>query len=113
YAGVNGAPETQGNPPKVKWSPRVGAVYSISPKTVLRGGYGIYWAPYNYPAVSTSTSNFGQVGFTQNTISPQALGATGPAVSMSNPFPLGIVPPLGSSLGARTGVGTGISYVDQ
>src|SRR5262245_60472451 len=47
YAGVNGAPETQGNPPGVKWSPRVGAVYSMNPKTVIRGGYGIYWAPYN------------------------------------------------------------------
>src|SRR5262245_25267745 len=32
---------------------------------------------------------------------------------MTNPFPGGIVPPLGNSLGARTGVGTGISYVDQ
>ena len=40
YAGVNGNPTTQGNPPKLKSSPRVGAVYSINTKTVLRGGYG-------------------------------------------------------------------------
>ena len=29
YAGVNGNPTQQGNPPKAKWSPRVGAVYSL------------------------------------------------------------------------------------
>ena len=53
YAGVNGNPTTQGNPPKVKWSPRVGVVYSLNTKTVLRGGYGLYWAPWNYPAPSS------------------------------------------------------------
>ena len=30
YAGVNGNKTTQGNPPKIKWSPRVGAVYSLN-----------------------------------------------------------------------------------
>src|ERR1051326_717495 len=48
YAGVNGNPTQQGNPAKAKWSPRVGAVYSLDTKTVLRAGYGMFWAPYNY-----------------------------------------------------------------
>jgi hypothetical protein len=113
YAGVDGNGVTQGNPPKVKWSPRVGAVYSINPKTVLRGGYGVYWAPYNYPIPSTSTNNYGQVGYTTNTISPQALTATGPTVTLTNPFPAGIVAPSGNTQGTRTNVGTAISYVDQ
>src|SRR5207245_5260131 len=34
YAGVNGNKTTQGNPQKLKASPRVGAVYSINPQTV-------------------------------------------------------------------------------
>ena len=42
YTGVNGNKTEQGNAPKAKWSPRVGAVYSIDSKTVLRGGYGLY-----------------------------------------------------------------------
>ena len=67
YAGVNGNKTTQGNPPALKWSPRVGAVYSLNTNTVIRSGYGIYWAPYNYPIPSTSANNYGQVGFTQNT----------------------------------------------
>src|SRR5262249_25026453 len=68
YAGVNGAPTVQGNPPAIKASPRDGIVYSFDTKTVLRGGYGVYWAPFNYPAPSTATSNYGQVGYTLNTL---------------------------------------------
>src|SRR3954451_15637833 len=44
YAGVDGNKTTQGNPPRVKASPRVGIVYSLNSNTVLRSGYGIYWA---------------------------------------------------------------------
>ena len=51
YAGQNGANRYQGDPPTVKISPRVGMVYSFNPKTVMRAGYGIYWAPWNYQAV--------------------------------------------------------------
>ena len=111
YAGVNGNPITQGNPPKVKWSPRVGAVYSLDAKTVLRGGYGVFWAPWNAPAPSPSSSNYGQVGFTQNTILQNT--APLPTVSLTNPFPNPLVQPLGSSLGFVSGAGTNITYADQ
>jgi hypothetical protein len=111
YAGVNGNPDAQGNPVKIKWSPRVGAVYSLSSTTVLRAGYGLYWSPWNYPAPSSATSNYGQLGYTQNTPSPQT--TTTPTVTLTNPFPNGLVQPYGNSLGLLTGVGTAISYVDQ
>jgi hypothetical protein len=113
YAGVGGNKTTQGNPPKVKASPRVGAVYSINTQTVVRGGYGIYWAPFNYAIPDSSANNYGQVGYAQNTILPQSAPGTAPTVSISNPFPNGLVQPLGNSLGPLTGVGTNISYVDQ
>ena len=111
YAGVNGNPTTQGNPPKVKASPRVGAVYSFTPNTVLRGGYGVYWAPYNYPSPSTSTSNYGQIGYTQNTLVQQSAGT--PTVTLTNPFPNGVLQPTGNALGALSGVNSTISFVDQ
>ena len=113
FAGVNGNPTQQGNPPKAKWSPRVGAVYSLDSKTVLRGGYGLYWAPYNYPAPSPTSNNgnYGQIGFTNNTSSPQTAGV--PTVSLSNPFPSGVVPASGSALGLIAGAGTNIAFVDQ
>ncbi len=61
----NGANDYQGNPPAVKVSPRIGVVYSFNPKTVVRAGYGIYWAPWNYQAVGAQ--NYGNIGFTQVT----------------------------------------------
>jgi trimeric autotransporter adhesin len=111
YAGVNGNPTQQGNPPKAKWSPRVGAVYSLNSKTVVRGGYGLYWSPWNYPVPSSVTSNFGQIGYTNNTVVQQTPGT--PTVVLTNPFPGGLVPPSGNANGLLSGVGTSISYVDQ
>ena len=113
YAGVDGNPTTQGNPPKLKASPRVGAVYSLNSKSVIRAGYGLYWAPYNYPAPSTSQNNYGQVGYAQNTTSPQSPAGTVPTVALQNPFPSGLVQVSGNSQRTLAGVGTNISYVDQ
>src|SRR5262245_432258 len=109
YAGIDGAPTHQGNPPAAKWSPRVGAVYSFDSRTVLRAGYGLYWSPWNYPAPSPTA--YGAVGFSNNTSVPQTVGI--PSVSLSNPFPNGLVAPSGNSLGALAGVGTSINFVDQ
>jgi trimeric autotransporter adhesin len=113
YAGVNGNATQQGNPPKIKYSPRLGAVYSIDSKTVLRGGYGLYWAPWNYPAPSPTSNNgnFGQIGFTNNTSSPQTQGVG--TITLANPFPNSLVPASGSSLGLIAGAGTNIAFVDQ
>jgi hypothetical protein len=110
YAGVDGNKTTQGNAPGVKWSPRVGATYSLNEKTVIRGGYGLYWAPFNYPSPSTSASNYGQVGYTQNTILSQS--RTSP-VTLTNPFPQGVAEPSGNTLGALTNLDSNISFVDQ
>ena len=65
YAGVNGAPTHQGNPPAIKPSPRAGVVFKIDDETVLRGGYGMFWAPWNYSAV-TSTGYSQTTSLTQN-----------------------------------------------
>ncbi len=50
YAGENGASEQTGNPPAIKLSPRAGFAYSMNEKTVVRGGYGLFWAPWAYGA---------------------------------------------------------------
>jgi len=110
YAGVDGNPTSQGNAPDLKWSPRVGAAYTLNSNTVVRGGYGLYWAPFNYPGVSTSASNYGQVGYTQNTI--LGTSRTSP-VSLTNPFPNGVATPTGNSRGALTNLDSNISFVDQ
>jgi hypothetical protein len=110
YAGVNGANEHQGDPPALKLSPRVGVVHSFNPETVLRAGYGIYWAPWNYQAVSTT--NYGNIGYSNTTFTTEQ-GQFVPTVSFTNPFPNGIIQPSGNSLGALAGVGGSITFIDQ
>jgi hypothetical protein len=109
FAGQNGAPTVQGNQPALKVAPRVGAVYSLTDKMVLRGGWGLYYAPWVYS--SAGTNSWGQYGFAATTDLPQTTGGA-PTVSMSNPFPSGLVQPSGSSLGYLTGVGGTVQYVD-
>ncbi len=110
YAGVNGANRYQGDPPAVKVSPRIGIVHAFSRKAVIRGGYGIYWAPWNYQPVGAA--NYGQIGFSQQTFTT-AQNQFRPTISLSNPFPGGILQPVGNSLGPLAGVGGQIEFIDQ
>ncbi len=109
YAGVNGNPTEQGDQPAAKFSPRVGFVYSMNPKTVVRGGFGIYQAPWNYQAVGSA--NYGQVGYSQNTFMVQEQFR--PSTTLTNPFPAGVNQPRGNSLGVLEGYGTNIEFIDQ
>lgn len=109
YAGVNGAPTEQGNQPAIKVAPRVGAVYSFNPQTVLRGGWGLYYAPWNYAAAGTD--GWGQIGYSATTQIQQPQGV--PTITMSNPFPNGLVQPSGNANGLLTGTGGEIRFVDS
>ncbi len=109
YAGVNGAPTEQGNPKAIKPAPRVGATFAVDSKTVLRGGYGLFWAPWNY-----NTTQHGQVGFARSTqLSQSASESEVPINILDNPFPGGLLAPIGSSLGLLTNVGSRVDFVDQ
>jgi hypothetical protein len=109
FAGQEGAPRHQGAPPALKFAPRLGLAYRLSPLAVLRAGYGVYWAPWNYqPPEGT---NYGQEGFVARTFINQ--GAMIPTVTLDQPFPAGIRDPLGAVRGALTGIGQQIEFVDQ
>ncbi len=86
------------------FGPRVGLAYSLNDKTVLRTGYGIYYAPSPVAADAdvADVQGFSQTTTWQNTY--QGDGAT-PWGRLSNPFPNGILYPTGSSLGLLTDVG--------
>jgi hypothetical protein len=110
YAGQDGFPRHQGNPPNQKWAPRVGAVYAVDSKTVIRGGYGLFWAPWNYQA--QSDTNYGQIGYTQLTFINQ--NPLVPTTTLDNPFPGGLLQPAGNTGGLLTGVGGGdVRFIDQ
>src|SRR5207247_276572 len=95
---------------KNNFQPRIGATYQIRQKTVLRGGFGIYMAPFVIDAVQ-------QTGYSQSTTIVPTLnnGLTfAPACvtcsNLSNPFPTGVVEPPGASLGIATFLGRGITF---
>jgi hypothetical protein len=110
YAGLEGFPDYQTNPSKTKFSPRGGFAWSLNDRTVLRGGYGMFWAPWNYTAASTA--NYGQIGFSQTTFVDQSNRLT-PTVTLDNPFPGGLIQPVGNSQGLLTGAGQQIQYIPQ
>ncbi len=109
FAGVDGAPETQGDLPALTVAPRVGATFAIDSNTVVRSGYGTFYAPWQY-----SASNHGQIGFSRQTALIQTAAESDvPGTTLDNPFPAGLQQPVGASLGLLTGVGGSINYIDQ
>jgi len=109
FAGVDGAPGHQGDPPAIKVSPRLGVTFAANPSTVFRGGYGVFYSPWQYNA-----TNHGQIGFSRQTSVSQSSAETEvPITTLDNPTPGGLLQPVGSSLGLLTGVGGDINFVDQ
>jgi hypothetical protein len=111
YAGVDGNNRYQGDPPALKVSPRVGIVYSLSPKAVLRTGYGMFWAPWNYQF--PGTTNYGNIGYTATTELQQSSETGIPITRLQNPFPSGLDAPTGNTAGLLTGVAGDINTIDQ
>ena len=109
FAGVDGAPTQQGNPASIKVAPRGGFTYSLNSRTVVRGGYGLFYAPWNY-----NTTQHGQIGFSQTTSLQQNDSTTGvPLNSLENPFPAGLTQPFGSARGLLTSTGETVNFIDQ
>ncbi|HVG39114.1 MAG TPA: carboxypeptidase regulatory-like domain-containing protein [Pyrinomonadaceae bacterium] len=106
FTGVGGEPEQAFDADRNNIQPRVGVAYQLDDKTVLRGGYGLYYFPQ---------AEFG--GTTGYTVSTGFVASTGggaqafiPANTLSNPFPTGLIQPTGSSLGLLTQVGNSITF---
>ncbi len=107
FAGENGYGRHAGNPTTNKWSPRVGAAYAINSKTAVRGGYGIFWAPLAFSFQST-------IGYSQSTPIIGSLDNNiTPATSLANPYPNGLLRPIGRADGGLTGVGQSLSIPDK
>jgi hypothetical protein len=108
YAGLNGNPVSTGSPYANKWGPRVGVAWQVNGKTVVRGGYGIFWAPQIALGGPISTP-----GYSANTSYDGSTNAAGAIVpTLTNPFPSGLVQPTGNTLGELEGLGQSISLPD-
>ncbi len=92
------------------WSniqPRFGLAFQFAPKTVLRGGYGIYYGQSRSGV--TGVMPYGGQGFNQytNVINTYQNAGAIPWLHLSNPFPFGLIQPPGNSLGLLNDVGYG------
>jgi len=87
------------------FQPRLGVAYSLNDKTVIRTGYGIYYvisnSAANADAISPNAPGFYAPTGWQATV--PGYPAT-PQGGLSNPFPQGLVPITGSSLGLLTDI---------
>jgi len=109
FAGQNGYPTNCCNNSNTKFAPRVGLVYALDDKSVVRAGYGIFYAPIYY---STSASLApGYVATTSYVASNNSNNT--PANSLSNPYPNGLLQPVGNTLGLSQGLGDSITTIDQ
>ncbi len=106
YAGVNGNPRYAGNPLSIKLGPRFGFAYSMNPKTVFRGGYGVFWIPQSFSAQSAA-------GYSQATnITSSINGGYTPYANLSNPYPNGLTPIAGNTLGGLANIGNSITTTE-
>ncbi|HEX8411795.1 MAG TPA: TonB-dependent receptor [Thermoanaerobaculia bacterium] len=89
-----------------KFLPRAAASYALNDRTVIRGGVGLFSYDYYFDAGN-------QTGFSQPTaiVTTDNNGRTFLS-DLNNPIPTGgLVQPVGSSLGAATGLGLNIGTV--
>jgi hypothetical protein len=108
FAGVNGQPSGVWNRDANNFMPRVGLAYSVTPKTVIRAGYGIF---YSFMGVRRGDVIMSGFSFTTQVNATQDSGLHWLA-NIANPFPNGITEPPGASLGAETFLGQGISFFE-
>ncbi|HEY4084675.1 MAG TPA: carboxypeptidase-like regulatory domain-containing protein [Bryobacteraceae bacterium] len=106
YAGVNGNPNHAGNPLGLKAGPRIGFAYSANSSTVIRGGWGIFWIPQSFSAQNAT-------GYSQSTsIVTSTNNKYTPISSLQNPYPNGLTPIAGNSLGGLAAIGQAITATD-
>ena len=119
FSGQNGAPTNL-------WAtthnlgPRFGVAYSLTPKTVIRSGFGMMYFPTTQRAYILNAG----VGYSITNTVTTTVNSINPIAAFADPFPSAypVVQPTGNSLGPNTGYGSnpngGIynaanSYVEQ
>jgi hypothetical protein len=86
--------------------PRTGFAWLATPKTSVRGGYGMF-----YDVLGTNRITVNQVGYSRDTpLTPSLDNGQTFQATLADPFPAGLLEPVGSGLGLMTNVGQGVSF---
>jgi hypothetical protein len=104
-------PDTGG--PNTAWTrnlgnimPRASFAWLATPRTSVRGGYGIF-----YDVLGTNRITVNQVGYSRDTaLTPSLDNGQTFIATLANPFPAGLLEPVGSGLGLMTNVGLGATF---
>ena len=106
FAGVDGLPRELWTSDKNNFMPRIGLAYQLNGLTVVRAGYGVFFAPSG-----SDRTDVNQGGFSQSTlIVPTLNNGVSFNATLASPFPNGIDTPVGSAGGMNTFLGRGISF---
>ena len=108
FAGVNGEPRGLYETPKNNFMPRVGGTYRINDKTILRGGYGVFYGFLGQRRGDVITTGFSST----TTMVPSLDNGLTFIETLSNPFQGGIQQPQGSAQGIQTFLGQSITFFD-
>ena len=104
-------PDTGG--PKKAWKlnlgnimPRAGFAWLVTERTSVRGGYGMF-----YDVLGTNRLTVNQVGYSRDTaLTPSLNSGVSFIATLANPFPNGLLEPVGSGLGLMTNAGLGVTF---
>ena len=109
FAGMGGNDGSLYNTPKNVFMPRVGLAWQVTPKTVVRSGFGMFAG-----FLGERRGDVLQNGFSQNTnlVLTRDSGLTW-ATTFANPFPDGVAEPKGAADGYQTYLGQGFSFFNQ
>ncbi len=108
FAGVGGQPRGAFVKDRNNFQPRIGAAFQLNEKTVLRGGYGLFYFP---SAEYGGTTGFSVITPFTGTLTGGGANQFIPrAEAFNNPFPSGLATPTGSSLGQLTSLGSSITF---
>ena len=106
FAGVNGEPRAAADGYYKTWQPRIGLAYSLTPRTVLRGGWGRYYINPN----NDYHQSYGFNNQTTMSVSPDSNRTPYPNM-LNNPFP-NINLPRGAADGLLTYAGRSFDFVN-
>jgi len=106
FSNVGGVPRSLWDGDYNNWAPRIGFAWQAAPKTVIRGGYGIF-----YESIGAANIDVNQQGFSQRTtLNPSLDNGLTFIASISDPFPSGFIQPAGASGGLSTFLGRGPGF---
>lgn len=106
---------TGGNP-RAYWSgeknnlmPRIGLAWQWRPTTVIRAGYGLF-----FDTIGVNKTDSIQTGFSSSTPIQASLDSGQTYIATTaNPFPSGLIQPLGAKGGLTTNLGQALSFFPQ